>query len=119
MHMDLKIRPEARNGVKVVRLEGEVNHHNAQQLDDSLTEHVERGERVILDMANISLMTSPGLGLLIKHTERLRDPDRLVIAGLQPRVLEIFRALGLDQFFVITDSVDDAVRFLASHAAEE
>ena len=92
----------------LVRVEGEVHNDNAHVLDDGLSEVSGKGDGVVLDLEGVSLMTSPGLGLLIKHTERLRDPDKMIIAGLRPKVLEVFRALGLDQFFMIVDTVDEA-----------
>lgn len=114
----LSILTELRGTMKTIRVVGEVVHGNAQKLDDALEENVQRGDHVILDLSGVSLMTSPGLGLLIKHTERLRDPERLIIAGLQPKVLEVFRALGLDQFFVIADTADEAARRLAEAPRE-
>jgi anti-anti-sigma factor len=116
---DLKIEQDRKGEVKILRLHGEVNHHNAQYLDDSLEEHVEENERVVLDLRDLSLITSPGLGLLIKHTERLRDPDKIVLAGLQPRVQEVFRALGLDQFFQIFETEAEAFDFIAAHPASD
>jgi anti-anti-sigma factor len=118
MQRDLSVRSETRGEVTLVKVEGEVHNHNAQVLDDGLTEVTGEENGVVLDMAGVNLMTSPGLGLLIKHTERLHDPDRLIIAGLKPKVLEVFRALGLDQFFLIVDTVDEAVEVLSRRAKE-
>ncbi|MHC5036820.1 MAG: STAS domain-containing protein [Planctomycetota bacterium] len=105
----LSVESESRDDVTLVRVEGEVHNDNAHILDDGLTEVTELGEPVVLDLGGVSLMTSPGLGLLIKHTERLKDPEKMIIAGLRPKVLEVFRALGLDQFFLIVDSVEKAI----------
>ncbi len=107
----LKVRSEKEGNITLIRVEGEVHNHNASILDEGLARDARRGEQVVLDMEKVTLLTSPGLGLLIKHTERLRDPDKIVIAGLQAKVLEVFRALGLDQFFNIVDTVEEGVRF--------
>ena len=97
----------------LVRVAGEVLSSNAEQFDEDLTAAMGKSPRVVLDLALVDMMSSSGLGTLIKHTERLGDPDRLVLVGLKPRVLEIFRALGLDQFFVLVDDIDDAREVLS------
>ncbi|MBQ9942466.1 MAG: anti-sigma factor antagonist, partial [Christensenellaceae bacterium] len=51
--------------IKVVRLKGEIDHHNAQRLRQMLDELIER-EKVrdlVLDMAAVELMDSSGIGL--------------------------------------------------------
>lgn len=108
----LQIVAEAVNGATLVRVAGMVESGNAEQLDNNLSEIVNHDSRLVIDLADVDMMSSSGLGLLIKHTETLSDPENMVLVGLQPRVLEVFRALGLDQFFVIHQSLDDALDHL-------
>ncbi|GEM_PF-1448704 len=118
MSPPLTVESEQRGEKTLVKVSGEVQSGNAHILDEGLEKSIGEGDRAVVDMSGVSLMTSPGLGLLIKHTERLRDPERMILAGLRPKVLDVFRALGLDHFFLITDTVEQGLELLSGIEGE-
>lgn len=116
---DLSIRTRPEGGVTVVEVNGPVENATIEAFEEGLAAAVKSATTVVVDLSGMEMITSQGLGLLIKHTELIGGPDRFLIAGVQPRVRDIFQALGLDQFFVIAKSVDQAIALLAARAASE
>ncbi len=65
---------------------------------------------VILDLSNVSVMNSTGIGVLIAMQSTLEKVNgRLKVVGLQPLMREIFQRMRLEQLFDIEDNVQVAL----------
>jgi anti-anti-sigma factor len=65
----------------------------------------------ILDLTDVPYMDSMGLGLLVTHYVRCQGRGvRLVVAGVGPRVLELFEMTKVDGFFPRVATVEEADR---------
>jgi anti-anti-sigma factor len=54
----------------------------------------------ILDLTEVPYMDSAGLGLIVSHYVRCQSTGvRLVVAGVNPRVLQLFEMTKVDKFF--------------------
>jgi anti-sigma B factor antagonist len=91
----------------VVRLVGELDLHNAEEVRRALLGCLDDGAgRVVADLGDVTFVDSTVLGAFI---EAARRGDLVLAApGAEPRrALEIS---GLDQVLTLADSVDEAVR---------
>ncbi|WP_433966392.1 STAS domain-containing protein [Tunturiibacter gelidiferens] len=67
--------------------------------------------RHILDLTEVPYMDSAGLGLIVSHYVRCQGRGvRLVLAGVSPRVLQLFEMTRVDKFFPKVSSVEEAER---------
>jgi anti-sigma B factor antagonist len=67
----------------------------------------------ILDLSEVDLMNSSGLGVLILTWDRLKkEQGTLIITGLCDFMKELFERMRLDLIFVIKDSVEDALKII-------
>ncbi len=65
----------------------------------------------ILDLTEVPYMDSAGLGLIVSHYVRCQGRGvRLVIAGMSPRVLQLFEMTKVDKFFPRVATVEEADR---------
>jgi len=65
----------------------------------------------VLDLTEVNYMGSSVLGLMVNVRQTVKSAGgTLVLAGLSPRLSEIFRACSLQQLFTITRLRDEAVR---------
>jgi anti-anti-sigma factor len=65
----------------------------------------------ILDLTEVPYMDSAGLGLMVSHYVRCQGRGvRLVLAGVSPRVLQLFEMTTVDKFFPRAATVDEADR---------
>jgi anti-anti-sigma factor len=63
----------------------------------------------ILDLTEVPYMDSMGLGLIVSHYVRCRGRGvRLVLAGVSPRVLQLFEITKVDGFFLRIATVEEA-----------
>jgi anti-sigma B factor antagonist len=65
----------------------------------------------ILDLTEVPYMDSAGLGLIVSHYVRCQGRGvRLVVAGVSPRVLQLFEMTTVDKFFPTIATVEEADR---------
>jgi anti-sigma B factor antagonist len=90
---------------------------NVEQLGRDLFALVEQFERrkVVLSLASVEFMTSSVLGKLITlHRKMHRQQGRLVLCELQPGVNEVMRVSRLQDYFKMSNSVDEALHDIQS-----
>lgn len=70
--------------------------------------------RWVLDLSGLYYMGSSALGLMVNIRQRiLQAGGRLVLSGLSPRLLQIFKTCCMERLFVIARSTGEALRALA------
>ncbi|PWU05707.1 MAG: anti-sigma factor antagonist [Terriglobia bacterium] len=108
--LKLQMRDGLRPGEKVVVLEGVLNADTAFHFRDL----VRQGEptTLVVDMSKVRYVDSSGLGVLIgAYVSFDRSCRRLLLAGLNDRVWELFRMCKVDDVFTRYPTVADAQRF--------
>src|SRR5271156_5977905 len=61
----------------------------------------------IWDLTDVPYMDSTGLGVIVHHYVRCRTRGvRLIVAGANPRVLELFKMTNVDAMLPITPTVE-------------
>ncbi|MCW2964344.1 MAG: metal transporter substrate-binding protein [Actinomycetia bacterium] len=100
---------EQHHGGVVVRLGGELDLYNADDIRHALTAAIDGGAaRIVVDMAEVAFVDSTALGVLIEARSKLGHAGVLLAApGLETRrTLEVS---GLDRHLPVHDSVDGAL----------
>jgi anti-sigma B factor antagonist len=65
----------------------------------------------ILDLTEVPYMDSAGLGMIVSHYVRCQSRDvRLVLAGANPRVVQLLQMTKVDGFLPLAGSVEEADR---------
>ena len=94
----------------VVRLGGELDLYNAQDVRQALSEAcAEAPERIVVDLSQVEFMDSTALGVLIEARAKLENGRAFILAA---PALETKRALqisGLDRHFSVHDTVLEAL----------
>ena len=74
--------------------------------------------RFVLDLSGVAYMGSSALGLLVNVRQRVRQSGgQLVLCGLSPRMLEVFRTCCMEKLFRIVRTRSEAVAALKGSAA--
>jgi len=90
--------------------EHRVDGVNSTTLHEQVSNLVGAGDRkFVLDLSLVDFMDSSALAGLLPAIHELPDEGCLLLAGLHPRVKEIFRLTKLDTIFDIYPSVDEAL----------
>ncbi len=99
----------ARPAEKVVVLEGVLNAETAFRFRDAVRE-LEPAD-LVLDMSRVRYVDSSGLGVLIGlYVSYERNARRLLLAGLNDRIWDLFRVCKIEDVFTRYPTVADAER---------
>ena len=110
--MDLKIDIGEKNGVVLLKLDGEVDVYTAPKLKSRLVDLVDQGKfKIVVDLEEVDFMDSSGLGVLVGGLKRVRSHDgAIALVCTQENILKIFRITGLVKVFPIFKNQDQAVQ---------
>ncbi|GAB4212456.1 MAG: STAS domain-containing protein [Roseiflexaceae bacterium] len=105
------------NRVDLLTLTGRLDAASSQQFRSVLEALFDEGRyRIVLDLAGLDYIASPGLRVLIEARKRARDwkltdleGGDVRIANLPPRIKEVFDLTGFTSLFAIFPDVTEAV----------
>ncbi|SNS08977.1 anti-sigma B factor antagonist [Belliella buryatensis] len=108
----LKIETTKESNHVTLHLIGEVDASNSVELDESIIALMESGEKnILVDGTELQYISSAGLGVFMSYIEDFQEKNiSLVIYGLNERVYQVFRILGLDQLIIIKSNKEDALQ---------
>jgi anti-sigma B factor antagonist len=96
--LELVVRDGTRPGEKVIVLHGVLNAETAFQLRDSVRKN--DSTTLVVDMSQIRYVDSSGVGVLIgSYVSCERDCRRLLLAGLNDQIWDLFRTCRIDDVF--------------------
>ncbi len=92
----------------LVKISGQVDVNNYEQLEDELNRLIESGVNGIgVDASELESMSSAGLGALINLAILLRDRQGLfMMTNPRQDVLDLMELLGVKEIFGIVDKLD-------------
>jgi anti-sigma B factor antagonist len=99
----IDIKTQNKEGYDLLVLKGEIDASNSVVLDQAIQKLVLEGSKSILvDGQELDYISSAGLGVFMSYLEDFQEQDiQFRIVSLTPRVLEVFKILGLDQLIPI------------------
>ncbi|PJF44222.1 MAG: anti-sigma factor antagonist, partial [Phototrophicales bacterium] len=79
--------------------------------EQALEEELQQGHfRLLISFAHVTYISSSGLKVLVTAWRKARDnKGDVILAALQPRILEVFEMIGFDMMFNIYDSPEAAL----------
>ena len=92
------------NGLLVVRVLGEIDHHSAVGMRTGIDEEIfeRRPEKLILDLSAVNFMDSSGLGLILgRYANVQKVGGELVVLNPNDGVVKILKLAGADRIIKI------------------
>ena len=96
------------NGQLTVALTGEIDHHCAKNYIQAISAKIEAytPELCILDFADVSFVDSSGIAVVINALRNMTQIEgKLVLEGIRPQPMRVFRASGIDKLVEIREVV--------------
>ena len=95
-------------GIRILRLDGPVTLRNLFDMQAKFRS-IAPPPLTILDLSGVPYMDSAGMGAIINHyTHCINKGGKLIVAGVNTRVLELFKMTRVDTVIPITASVEEA-----------
>lgn len=112
--MSLDVTTEARDGITLVVLSGELDIYTVSTFRSDLETLDPAASSLVLDLSDVTLLDSSGLGALVSLLNRARAGDgQLGLICPQRRIRRVFEITGLRKAFVFGDDLDSVVAGLA------
>ena len=94
------INVEHSDQATIIAIEGELNSHTTAQIQNDVLNAVQSGQKVLLDMIQVTYLSSAGLRMLLLLYRRIRERNGLmVLAGLSEEVRDIMAITGFLDLF--------------------
>ena len=96
------------NGRLTVVLTGEIDHHCAKSYIQSITAKIEAytPDICILDFTEVTFVDSSGIAVVINALRSMTQIEgELLLTGLSPQPMRVFRASGIDKLVQIKEAV--------------
>lgn len=107
----MTIKSEERGTATILHLSGEFREADEDQFIRTVTERADRhGARVVLDMSEITYVTSSGLGAIVRVTAQANTQRaKVVIASPSPFINGVLEITALNRYFDVYPTIDEAV----------
>ena len=95
-------------GKLTVALTGEIDHHCAKEYIRLISAKIEAytPDVCILDFRDVSFVDSSGIAVVINALRNMTQIEgRLLLTGLLPQPMRVFRASGIDKLVEIKEAV--------------
>ena len=105
-----EIQNRSRSGISVLDLQGELDAHTAPELEKAFQSLMnDKQFQIIVNGSGLEYISSAGLGVFMAYIEDIRTKKGdIKIAGLKPKVYNVFDLLGFPTLYDITDSEEQA-----------
>nr|WP_279663041.1 anti-sigma F factor antagonist [Ectobacillus ponti] len=110
--VSLSINLEVKRDVLCIRLEGELDHHTAEELRTKVTDVLEKNQlhHIILNLEHLSFMDSSGLGVILGRYKHIKSlGGEMVVCAISPAVKRLFEMSGLFKIIRLEDSEQHAL----------
>jgi len=107
----MQILQDREEDVAIVAPSGRIDSDSASRLGTALAQLAAAGERrVVVDLADVEYISSPGLGVLFTLAKRMRETGgALALCALGSQVRRVFELAGFTPHFTITANRAEAV----------
>src|SRR3954454_1645212 len=98
-------------GVAILRLTGPLTHETVPSVRRAFEAATDGAARVVVDLTDVPILTTPGLSLLLTASRRLAEAGgRLVLTGTRGIVDDMLRRCRLDVVLAIVPDATEAAR---------
>ena len=92
----------SRNGSElVVELEGRLDTVSAPELEEQLEPALSGVEKLVLDLAELSYVSSAGLRVMLAATQTMEEQGEMIVRNVAPDVMEVFLMTGFADILTI------------------
>ncbi len=110
------ITTEVNEDIVTLKVMGEVDASSSINLDNAINEVKTQGhKKIIIDAEEMHYISSAGLGVFMSYIKDFEKENiALVIFGLNEKVFNVFKMLGLDQLLNIKTNAEEAKKVMTT-----
>lgn len=103
------------NGIAFIRLEGFLDAHTFERLDDVIQDLFDENVvKIVINLSGVEYISSAGAGVFIGAMAQAQEREgNIILVSPNENVQEVFDLLGVSQIFTILDNDENAKKLLA------
>ena len=113
--MGLEIDMKTIEDILCIRLQGELDHHTAEDLKNKASQLIETGgiRHIILNLGELSFMDSSGLGVILGRYKQIQQFEgEMIVCAISTSVHRLFEMSGMFKILRLEPSEEAAIHGL-------
>jgi anti-sigma B factor antagonist len=99
--------------VKVLAISGDIDGKTAPQAQETILAEMQPGSNILLDMSEVSFMSSAGLRVLLTtYRQAIQAQSKVMLVGLREEIQDTMSATGFLNFFEIQETLQAGLQAL-------
>ena len=111
----MKISTLIKQGILIVRVEGEMDMHAADEFRNIVDSALEASgvKNILLNLKDVTFIDSSGLGVILGRYKKVNMlGGRLTATNVRPQVIKIFQLSGMLKIMNLYSSETEALQYL-------
>ena len=109
----MEINLNIKKNTLTASLSGELDHHNAKKVKDTIEEIIKNKEikNLIFDFSDLSFMDSSGIGVIVGRYKLIKSfGGNVAITGAKSNIKKLLYMSGIDKIINIVDADDSCLK---------
>lgn len=106
---------EVKHDVLCIRLDGELDHHTAEELRELASKAIEENDirHIVLNLEHLTFMDSSGLGVILGRYKQIKQVHgEMVVCAITPAIERLFDLSGLFKIIRLEQTEEFALQRL-------
>lgn len=111
----VKINLNTKKNILIVSLSGELDHHTAKEVKNSIEEVIKNKDikNLIFDFSSLDFMDSSGIGVIVGRYKLIHSlGGRVAIFGAKSNIRKLLSMSGIDKIIETFNTSEDAFKSL-------
>jgi len=106
----IKIDTKLDGDILIVKVSGDVDASSSITLDNAISKVLNDGhKKILIDGNEMHYISSAGLGVFMSYLQDFEKENvKMALFGMNDKVVNVFKILGLDQLIKMVESEDEA-----------
>ena len=108
--MNMKYSMDMRDTYSLIRIEGSMSDDFLREIRSAFEEAQSKDLPIIVDIRDVSFISSSGLGLLFNSNSRMKSKGRrLVVFGAREEIRRLFAVTRIENHIALGETLDEAL----------
>ena len=110
----INIDTQREGEMMTIKVMGDVDASSSIELDNAIKQAVSDGlKRIVINGQELHYISSAGLGVFMSYLQDFEKQNiRMALFGLNDKVENVFKILGLDQLIHLVDTEEEAKTYM-------
>ena len=106
----MKVSIENKGANTIAAIEGSIDSQTAPALQESILPAINESSRIVLDMSEVTFVSSAGLRVLLMVYRQVKARDgKVVLVGVSDEIKDVMFMTGFISFFEISATMEEAL----------